>query len=122
MLKLDGTIIYQPNRGLDFKKKNKINTLIINFPHINDLSRYYIKLIENNYQIRPFSVSRIPPMRCAGARHRESGCCWASRTCPPKIDAMIDIPLLAPWYDRVCVIGHGRAESSSAPGRIRDRV
>ena len=58
MLKLDGTIIYQPNRGSDFKKKNKINTLIINFPYANDLSRYYIKLIEQ--ELGPWTNLCVP--------------------------------------------------------------
>lgn len=56
MLKLQGTLLFAPDRSqdrggnaLEFKKKDKVNTLILDLPHLNSLAHYCISLVQSAY-------------------------------------------------------------------------
>jgi len=46
MFNLTGKLVFQPQRPNDFRKQNKLETLVLELRGCNDISKYYIKLIE----------------------------------------------------------------------------
>ena len=48
MIKLKGKLVYDPNRGADFKKTNKVRTLVLELPR-DQLDLYYQWFLTKEY-------------------------------------------------------------------------
>lgn len=79
MLQLTGRLVFAPDRGENFRKVGKRNTLILDLPHCRGVAYYYMTLIERelgpwcNLSV-PMFGSHVTVVRGNGDRFAEAKC------------------------------------------------
>jgi hypothetical protein len=80
-MKVTGNLVFEPDRGADFRKTGKLKTLILDLPgkKHRELARYYAKLIELEHGpwcnlLEPMFGTHITVVRGNGDRFDEERC------------------------------------------------
>lgn len=79
MLQLTGHLVFAPDRGENFRKVGKLNTLILDLPHCKGVAYYYLSLIERELGpwcnlSTPMFGNHVTVVRGNGDRFTEAKC------------------------------------------------